>query len=163
MDQAEGVWVTLGVDASVGATPERFLPGLGLRPGGERPDLEGVVAALAAGLFGSIASHARPGLNVVADLGLHDAYASPLHLRAEAARRLTGLPVLFVGVHCPLAVIWERRAATWGQPKEDASDEQIEAVERWQDGGARRAPLRPRDRHRRPHARRMRRSWSWRG
>ncbi len=92
-----------------------------------------MVAALAAGLFGSIGSHARAGLNVVADLGLHDEYTSPLHLRAEAARRLTGLPVLFVGVHCPLAVIWERRAATWGQTKEDASDEQIVAVERWQE------------------------------
>jgi chloramphenicol 3-O phosphotransferase len=29
--------------------------------------------------------------------------------------RLAGLSVLFVGVRCPIDVIWERRKATWGQ------------------------------------------------
>ena len=132
-EQAEGIWVNLGVDASVGATPARVLPGLGLRPGGERPDLEDLVVALASGLFGSIASHARLGLNVVVDLGLHDAYASPRHLHAMGARQLAGLGVLFVGVHCPLGVIWQRRAATWGHRPEEKREELVQAVGRWQE------------------------------
>jgi chloramphenicol 3-O phosphotransferase len=129
----ERTWINLGVDASAGTTPERLRPGLGLRPGGERPDLEDLVAALAAALFDSIAAHARVGLSVVADVGLHDAYGSPRHLRAEGARRLRGLPVLFVGVRCPLDEIWARRAATWAQRREEATDETVRAVERWQE------------------------------
>ena len=35
-----GVWINHGVDASMAATPDGLLPGIGLRPGGERPDLE---------------------------------------------------------------------------------------------------------------------------
>ena len=131
--QAQAVWVNVGVDASVAATPERSLPGLGLRPGGERLDLEPLVTSLAAALFDAIAAHARQGVSVVADLGLHDAYARPRHLQAEGARRLAGLPVLFVGVRCPLDVVWQRRAATWGQKRETASDDLARAVERWQE------------------------------
>jgi chloramphenicol 3-O phosphotransferase len=131
--QADRIWVNLGVDASVAATPASSLPGLGLRPGGERPDLEPTVVALAVALFDSIAAHARQGLGVVADLGLHDDYARPRHLRAEGARRLTGLPVLFVGVRCPLDVIWQRRAATWGQDRAGADEDLTRAVERWEE------------------------------
>lgn len=89
--------------------------------------------SLARALFESLAGHAREGLSVVADLGLHDAYATPRHLQAEGARRLAGLPVLFVGVRCPLDVVWQRRAATWGQRREEASDDLLRAVERWQE------------------------------
>jgi chloramphenicol 3-O phosphotransferase len=127
-----GVWVNLGVDASQRILPERYQPGIGLRPGGERPDLEPLVASLYAALFDSVAAHARMGLHVVLDVGLHDEYAEPLGAVPGAARRLRGLPVLLVGVHCPVEVIWERRRATWGQPVESADDVLIAAVERWQ-------------------------------
>lgn len=70
---------------------------------------------LFAGLYESIAAHARLGLNVVVDVGHHDAYSKPLGILQDCARRLTGLPVLFVGVRCPVDVLWERRQATWGQ------------------------------------------------
>jgi chloramphenicol 3-O phosphotransferase len=126
-------WVTLGVDASVAGTPAALLPGLGLRPGGERPDLEPVVLRLAAALFDAIAGHARQGFAVVADLGLHDAYATPLDLHGVARRHLAGLSVLFVGVHCGLDTIWQRRAATWGQLRDDADGDLVDAVERWQE------------------------------
>jgi chloramphenicol 3-O phosphotransferase len=108
-DTLEGAWMNLGVDAWREAAPERLRPGIGLRPGGERPDLEPLVPTLYAALYESIAAHSRLGLNVVADVGHHDAYSKPLGILQDSARRLTGLPVLFVGVRCPIEVIMERR------------------------------------------------------
>ena len=106
-----GAWINLGVDTYAKATPPQLMPGIGLRPGGERPDLEAVVPILYAALYDSIAAHARLGLNVVADFGHHDDYSKALGILPDCARRLAGLPVLFVGVHCPLDVIMARRNA----------------------------------------------------
>ncbi|RWO67050.1 MAG: chloramphenicol phosphotransferase [Mesorhizobium sp.] len=111
-ERFDGVWINLGVDVYEQATPARYRPGIGLRPGGERPDLEALVPGLYAALYESIAVHSRLGLNVVADIGHHDAYSRPLHIVADCARRLVGLPVLFVGVRCPIEIIMERRAAS---------------------------------------------------
>ena len=85
-----------------------------------------------AALWDSVAAHARQGLNVVTDVGLHDAYSVPRRTVADAARRLEGLPVLVVGVRCPTEVIWERRRASWGQALEAADEDRLAAVERWQ-------------------------------
>lgn len=63
----EGVWVNVGVDRSMQMTPAQYLPGIGLRPGGERPDLEPVVVVLYAALYETIAAHSRLGLNVAVD------------------------------------------------------------------------------------------------
>jgi chloramphenicol 3-O phosphotransferase len=109
-DTFDGVWVNLGVDSQIASLPERFRPGIGLRPGGERPEIEAIVPALYAALYDSIAAHSRLGLNVVADAGHHDAYSEPLKILADCARRLSGLPVLFVGVYCPIEIIMHRRA-----------------------------------------------------
>ena len=106
----DGVWMNLGVDVALLMTPPRYRPGLGLRPGGERPDLEPLVPALYAALYESIAAHSRVGLNVVADVGHHDSHAAPTTILADCARRLAGLPVLFVGVRAPIEAIMERRA-----------------------------------------------------
>jgi chloramphenicol 3-O phosphotransferase len=133
-----GPWLNLGVDVYVRqVTPERYRPGIGLRPGGERPDLEPFVARCYAALYESIAAHSRLGLNVVVDVGHHDAYSTPRGILAGCARRLAGLPVLFVGVHCPIETIMARRNA--GQPgREDtyvtgtADDPIPEPVRRWQ-------------------------------
>jgi chloramphenicol 3-O phosphotransferase len=108
----DGVWMNLGVDHFMRMTPAKFLPGIGLRPGGERPDLEPLVATLYRGLYESIAAHSRLGLNVVVDVGHHDAYAVRRGNLPDCARRLIGLPGLFVGVRCPLEVVLERRRAT---------------------------------------------------
>ena len=86
---------------------------MGLRPGGERPDLEPLVLTLYRGMYESIVDHSRRGLNVVADVGHHDADAVPQGILPYCARRLSGLPVLLVGVRCPLEIIMERRRATW--------------------------------------------------
>lgn len=109
-DRFDGPWMNLGVDAYVRhVTPARYRPGIGLRPGGERPALEPHVPVFYAALYDSIAAHSRLGLNVVADLGHHDAYAVPRGILADSARRLAGLPVLFVGVRCPVDVVMARR------------------------------------------------------
>jgi len=109
-DEFEGVWMNLGVDVFArGVTPARYRPGIGLRPGGERPDIEALVPAFYAAMYDSIAAHSRAGLNVVVDVGHHEAYAKPLGILADAARRLAGLPVLLVGVRCPIEVIMQRR------------------------------------------------------
>lgn len=110
----EGVWMNLGVDRFKQMTPERYQPGIGLRPGGERPDLEPLVVILYRAMYGAIATHSRLGLSVVVDVGHHDAYSVPRGILPDCARRLKGLPVLFVGVRCPIGVVMERRRTTWG-------------------------------------------------
>ena len=105
----EGPWINLGVDTYNAMTPKRYLPGIGLRPGGERPELEELVPFLYAALYESIAIHAGLGLNVVADLGHHDSYSQPLGILGDCARRLDGFSVLLVGVRCPIGTIMQRR------------------------------------------------------
>src|SRR5919202_2250991 len=118
----DGVWMNLGVDAFKAMTPERYQPGIGLRPGGERPDLEPLVVVLYRAMYEAIAAHSRLGLNVVVDVGHHDAYSVPRGILPDCARRLGGLPVWFVGVRCPIGVVMARRRATWGVgPAEDGS------------------------------------------
>lgn len=111
-EEFDGPWMNLGVDTYVRqVTPERYRPGIGLRPGGERPDLEELVPLFYAALYESIAVHSGFGLNVVADFGHHDSYSQPLGILTDCARRLADLPVLFVGVSCPVETIMERRRA----------------------------------------------------
>ena len=131
-DTFEGPWVNLGVDTHMsGVMPRRFRPGIGLRPGGERPDLEPYVVASFAALYESIAAHSRQGLRVVAEFGHHDDYSVPRGILPDCARRLLGLPVLLVGVRCPIDVILQRRCATgWGESRSDGSSES--GASRWQ-------------------------------
>ncbi|WP_404401792.1 chloramphenicol phosphotransferase CPT family protein [Pelagibacterium halotolerans] len=134
----DGVWMNLGVDAWAGVIPEKCRPGIGLRPGGERPDLEPLISVLYAALYESIAAHSRLGLNVVADLGHHDAYSQPLGILADCAKRLEGLPVLFVGVKCPIGTIMDRRnagqAGREGRYLTGTKEEPVPApVARWQE------------------------------
>lgn len=110
-DSFEGFWINFGVDASMAMTPGRLQPGIGLRPGGEHPELEPVVKKLYRALFASIAVHSQLGFNVVADLGIHEGYSAPLGILEEMRSILAGLPLLFVGVMCPLEVIMARRNA----------------------------------------------------
>jgi chloramphenicol 3-O phosphotransferase len=110
----DGVWMNLGVDHFKKMTPPRFQPGIGLRPGGERPDLEPLVVRLYQAMYEAIAAHSRLGVNVVVDAVHHDSYSEPLHILRACARQLRELPVLFVGVRCPIDVALQRRRATWG-------------------------------------------------
>ena len=80
-----GTWINLGVDVYMRATPARLQPGIGLRPGGERPDLELSIVSMYAALYDSIAAHARDGVNVVTDVGHHDWYSEPRGVLRDAA------------------------------------------------------------------------------
>jgi len=132
----DGVWMNLGVDAYARVTPPGLQPGIGLRPGGERVDLEAFVPGFYAALYESIAAHGRLGLNVVVDVGHHDAYSTPLHILPQCARRLAGLQVLFVGVRCPIDVILQRRRAVAADGAYVVASEQDpmpRPVRRWQE------------------------------
>ncbi len=108
----DGPWMNLGVDVfGQHVIPGRYWPGMGLRPGGERPDIEALIPAFYRAFYDSVAAHSRQGLNVVADVGHHDAYSAPMKVLPDAARRLSGLPALLVGIRCPLDVIMARRDA----------------------------------------------------
>ena len=110
----EGIWMNLGVDLFGGrVTPKRYQPGIGLRPGpgpgfgGDAPELQPLVPTFYAAVYESIAAHSRLGLNVVVDVGHHEAIHQGILV--DSARRLAGLPVLFVGVRCPIEEIMKRR------------------------------------------------------
>ena len=128
-----GRWINLGVDAQNRSLPDALLPGIGLRPGGERPDLEPVVVSLYLALYDAIAAHARQGFDVVADLGHHDHYSRPLGILPLCARRLAGLDVLFVGVHCPIEIVMARRNADPQGGLYAGGDTVPEPVRRWQE------------------------------
>src|SRR5690606_23673349 len=71
----EGLWMNIGVDHYMKMIPQRFQPGIGLRPGGERPDLEPYIVQMYIAMYETIAAHSRLGLNVVVDVGHHDGYS----------------------------------------------------------------------------------------
>lgn len=133
----EGVWMNLGVDAFVREiTPPRYRPGIGLRPGEPTHVAAPLVPVLYAALYESMAVHSRLGLDVVADVGHHDAYGAGV--LPDCARRIAGLPSLFVGVRCPIEEIMRRRNA--GQPGREGGyvvgtrDAPVpEPVRRWQE------------------------------
>ncbi|GMA61310.1 chloramphenicol phosphotransferase [Alicyclobacillus fastidiosus] len=109
----DGVWLNLGVDRFMAMTPKRYYPGIGLRPGAHCPDLEPLIVTLYQAMYESIAVHSRLGINVVVDVGHHDGYSVPRGILPKCAGILKDLPVLLVGVRCPLETVMERRIATW--------------------------------------------------
>jgi chloramphenicol 3-O phosphotransferase len=132
-DGFPGNWTQLGVDTWMARMPAELRPGLGLRPGGEGPDLEPVVQEQYAALYDAIAAESRSGMNVAVDVGHHDSYSRPLGILRDCARRLDGLPVLFVGVRCPIETIMARRNAGEGYVKGTADDPVPAPVRRWQE------------------------------
>jgi chloramphenicol 3-O phosphotransferase len=137
-EESSEPWMNLGVDVfAESVTPPRYRPGVGLRPGGERPDLEPWVPVFYSAMYESVAAHSRLGLNVAVDVGHHDGYASPRGVLAQVAAQLTGLPAFLVGVRCPLEVIMQRRdvehpGRPGGYVTSDPSGEIPAAVLRWQ-------------------------------
>lgn len=124
-----GTWLNLGVDIARAMTPPGAQPGIGLRPGEPHHPAAAALPVLYSALWESVAAHARLGLNVVVDVGLYDTA-----IAGDAARRLTGSPVLFVGVLCDIEVIMERRrrAGTGRYAVGSASQPVPEPVLKWQ-------------------------------
>jgi chloramphenicol 3-O phosphotransferase len=126
----EDFWVNLVVDVARRMTPARLQPGIGLRPGEAGHHTAPFVPVLYAALYDSVAAHSRLGLNVAVDVGHYDAT-----VLADAARRLNGLPVLFVGVRCPIEVILERRRAAEADQYVTSTEKSL--YPRFSDGSAR--------------------------
>jgi len=130
---SDGIWINLGVDLFADVIPEGVRPGIGLRPGGERPDLEDAVVALFDALYASVVACSGSGLNVVVDVGHHDDYSKPLGILARVAGELCARPAYFVGVRCPVEVIMARRDAGGGRYVTSAPDGTVPAiVGRWE-------------------------------
>lgn len=127
-ERFDGLWMNLGVDVARLMTPPRCQPGVGLRPGEPDHAAAPFVPVLYAALYESIAAHSRLGLNVVVDVGHHDA-----EVLSDCARRLAGLPVLLVGVHCPIEAIMERRRDAATAYATGSEDDPVPApVRAWQ-------------------------------
>lgn len=107
-----GTWLNLGVDGLIASLPPQLMPGIGLRPGGERPDLEPEVVRLYQLLFDTIRLSAQAGFDIVADLGMHEDYSAPLDILSRAVKTIGPLRPLFVGIDCPIEEIMRRRNAT---------------------------------------------------
>ena len=102
----DGVWMNIGVDVARQMTPPRIQPGIGLRPHEPAQPAAPWVPVLYAALWETVAAHERLGLNVAVDVGIYDAAVAE-----DARARLAGLPVLWVGVRCPLEEL-EARGGT---------------------------------------------------
>lgn len=126
-----GVWMNLGVDNHIKATPKALRPGVGLRPGKQiDPKIEQMVPVLYAALYDSVRLHALNGLNVVIDSKHHDSYIEPRgYILPDCARRMAGVSVLFIGVKCSLDEIWARRERTWGHSASTADSDVVASVE----------------------------------
>lgn len=124
-------WVSHGVDAVVDEAPAELRPSIGLRPGGERPDLEAHVMAAYRELFARVRSAASAGADVVVDVGLHDDYATGFDAWSAAHDALRDLDVLWVAVDCPMAEVLRRRAASTGYATAAADGSPPTPVVRW--------------------------------
>ena len=113
-ESPDSLWLNFGVDAMAEVIPAGLRPGIGLRPGGERPDLEDVVVTLFGALYLAVAAWSRAGINVVVDVGHHDDYSKPLGILTRTAVLLQGPPAYLIGVRCPVKVIVARRDADPG-------------------------------------------------
>ncbi|KZL05035.1 Chloramphenicol 3-O phosphotransferase [Pseudovibrio axinellae] len=124
--QADSPWMNLGIDAILRhVTPAKMQPGIGLRPGGERKDLEDFVGRSYLALYKSIAAHANLGFNVIADVGHHDSYVNLNGNWALCLRELQDIEVMIVGVFCPLDDILERRLHSEGPYLTQCADGEI--------------------------------------
>ena len=111
----EGIWMNLGVDHFMKITPEHLLPGIGLRPGGEAPQLEKSIKMMYKAMFKMVAELSKTGFNVVVDVGIHDNYSQPLNVLNDCVDILEDYTVWFIGIECPIETIMERRIKTWGK------------------------------------------------
>jgi chloramphenicol 3-O phosphotransferase len=134
---SDGLWLNFGVDALAGVIPPALRPGIGLRPGGERPDLEDSVVVLYDALYAAVVAWSGAGINVVVDVGHHDDYSKPLGVLRRVAVLLAGRPAYLIGVRCPVEVIMARRdadpaGAPGGYVTSEAEGGVPEVVQRWE-------------------------------
>ena len=124
-------WRGLGVDSVVRDVDEALRPSIGLRPGGERPDLEPHVRERYRVLFDEVGRLADSGDDVVVDVGLHADYAEPFDAWELAHEVLGSAEAWWIAVDCPLDEALLRRAASPGYVTADDTGAVPEPVRRW--------------------------------
>jgi len=102
-------WTSVGVDSMRSATPKELLPGVGLRPGGERPDIEAHLMELYGRMYSQVQDAADSGLNVAVDVGHHEGHSRPVGVLDAIAESMAERRALFVGVRCSVEEILRRR------------------------------------------------------
>lgn len=141
----DGSWMNLGFDTFIFSVrpsgyyrPESSLYPLGphrwIDDGADdkRHVLGPHSAPLMSAMYDSIAAHSRWGFNVVADVVHPD--ISHREIVRDAVNRLSGLPVLFVGLRCPLEVAVARRnASADGIRASGSGDDPVPPIARWWD------------------------------
>jgi chloramphenicol 3-O phosphotransferase len=106
-------YLHLGIDTFLRMLPLRYRPGGPQGPswallpdGGVRPVPGELARRLRSGMYHAVAALVRAGNNVILD----DVINGPDALQ-EAVELLGDFDVLFVGIHCPLAILEERERA----------------------------------------------------
>lgn len=107
-------------------------PGIGLRPGGERPDLEPLLAESFNGFFTQIKTLAQTD-SVVVDSGIHQRYRRLFDPWQIAEDLLGPLPVLRVHLDCPVEVIRSRYLASGRSVAANGPGVVGDPLERWQE------------------------------
>lgn len=102
----------MGVDLERAVTRPSLQPGVGLRPGGERPELEPAIEKSYRKLFAAAVLVHSAGWDVILDVGLHAEYASNLNAWNLAHESLAEAPTLWIGIACDPAENIRRRAAS---------------------------------------------------
>jgi chloramphenicol 3-O phosphotransferase len=101
-------WVNVGVDDAIARTPPGLRPGIGLRPGDDRPDVRAMVPALYDELWARV-DQAAIATNVIVDVGLYD-----LRMVRRCGEVLAHHDLRWVKVWCPLETVLERRRNSAG-------------------------------------------------
>lgn len=131
-DTFDGIWMNIGVDNYMKMIPNKVLPGIGLRPGKERPDLEDIVHTMYHALYETIKIHSEHGFNVVVDVGHHDNYETLNNVFSSCLKIIEQSPVFIVGVNCTTDELAKRRSDT-GYPCFNDDGSIITPVLRWQE------------------------------
>lgn len=127
VDLAPG-WVNHGVDAEMALTTRERLPGIGLRPGDDLPELRRLLPDLYGELWSRVSELADGGRNVVVDVGLYD---EELLVAARSRLAAGGHVVRWVEVRCSLAEVLRRRAASPGYVHGPVDATETAPVRRW--------------------------------
>jgi chloramphenicol 3-O phosphotransferase len=125
-------WLILGVDHAMAALPESLKPGIGLRPGGERPDFEPIVEQLYRAHFRSVRGYVQLGFHVLVDLSLHNRYASELRPTRILYQELAEVQPYLVRLRCDATALMQRRVESGYNADWDITQPIPEPVVGWQ-------------------------------
>lgn len=125
-------WVHFGVDAWLENYSDLPKPGIGLRPGGERPDLEVELSRSFEAFFRKIHQLAESA-SVMVDSSIHRQYANPLNPWEIASEVFGEIPFTRIHLQCPVEEIRRRYEQTGRQVAPNGPGVHSDPLERWRD------------------------------